>query len=293
MGEGAAADIDKGLPGRILASACPLLVPDLLAEPGFIRREAAGHTRLRTGLGLPLTSDRDVVGVMVLLGFEDCELDERLEALLRALGSHLGRFLAVDLALQRSPAYYRAIVENQCDIVALIGIDGTIHYENAAVMQVLGYGRHERIGRNVFDFIHPDDVADALRSFQAGLATPGSLQVLTVRARHKDGSWKRLEATGRVMVDIAGTQVAVVNSRDVGERPGQDARPKPVDDLNITERQLIVLRLAGTGMTNKKIAEELNLSPHTIKDNLQAAMRKLNCRTRTEAVLAATKRGLL
>jgi len=291
--EGISAKMDRGLPGRMLASGRPVSVPDLLAEADFVRKDGAVQARLCAGMGFLLTNDGETVGAVVLLGREPAILDDRLEATLSAIGKSIGQLAAVNLALQRTPAYYRAIVENQCDIVALIGLDGTIHYENAAVKQVLGYGRHERIGKNVFDFIHPDDLAGALRAFQAGLANPGSLQVLTVRARHKNGSWTLLETTGRVMVDVAGTQVAIANSRDIGDRPGQDARPKIADGLKMTERQLTVLRLAGKGMTNKKIAHELDLSPYTIKDNLQSAMRKLSCRTRTEAVLAATKRGLL
>jgi len=269
------------------------MVPDILDEPEFVRRQWAIPAKLRSGLAFPVATDGNVIGAVVLLGYAPQELDERLESTLKTLGDVVGRFAAADLALQRTPAYYRAIVENQCDIVALIGIDGTIHYESAAVKQVLGYGRHERIGKNVYDFVHPDDVANSLRAFQAGLTNPGSLQVLTVRARHKDGSWKLLEATGRIMVDVAGTQVAVVNSRDISGRPGQDADSPTNDGVELTERQLLVLRLVGKGMTNNRIAEELSLSPHTIKDNLQSAMRKLNCRTRTEAVLVATRRGLL
>lgn len=293
VGEGIAANMDRGLPGRMLASGRPVHVADLLAEPEFIRKEGADHAQLRAGLGFPLTSDGLVVGVVVLLGREPVKLDDRLDATLVAIGRTIGQLAASDLSLQRSPAYYRAIVENQCDIVALIGMDGTIHYENAAVTQVLGYSRHERIGKNVYDFIHPDDIADSLKAFQAGLANPGSLQLLTVRARHKDGSWKCLEAAGRIMVDVSGTQVAVVNSREVVEQSRPRVESKPTDDLVMTQRQMTVLRLAGAGMTNKKIAQELSLSPHTIKDNLQSAMRKLNCHTRTEAVLAATKRGLI
>jgi len=293
VGEGIAVDIDKGLPGRMLMSDRPLLLPDLLAEPELIRKDMARRAGLKAGLGFPLTADGEVAGVIVLVGREPVKLDEQLEATLGAMGKSVGQLAATDRALQRNSAYYRAIVDNQCDIVALIGIDGTIHYENAAVTEVLGYSRRERIGKNVYDFIHPEDVPVALRSFQLGLQAPGSLQVLTVRARHKDGSWTFLEATGRIMVDVSGIQVAVVNSRVAAGGRGPDADSPLTGGAGMTERQLTVLRLAGAGMTNKKIAEELRVSPHTIKDNLRAAMRKLKCGNRTEAVLAATRRGLL
>jgi hypothetical protein len=46
-------------------------------------------------------------------------MDQCLEEALIALGSHIGRFLAADVALHRAPAYYQAIMKSQCDIVAL------------------------------------------------------------------------------------------------------------------------------------------------------------------------------
>ncbi len=53
------------------------------------------------------------------------------------------------------------------------------------------------------------------------------------------------------------------------------------------------MRLAAQGMTNKQIAEEIGVSPHTVKDGLQSVMRKLGASNRVQAAASATRRGLI
>ena len=61
----------------------------------------------------------------------------------------------------------------------------------------------------------------------------------------------------------------------------------------LSEREIKILRLAAEGLSNPQIGERLHLSRHTIKEYLSNAMRKLGVSTRVEAVLAASRRGLL
>jgi DNA-binding CsgD family transcriptional regulator len=52
----------------------------------------------------------------------------------------------------------------------------------------------------------------------------------------------------------------------------------------VTPRELEILTLVGGGKTNKEIARELWLSPHTVRSHLENAFEKLEVRTRTAAV---------
>jgi DNA-binding NarL/FixJ family response regulator len=61
----------------------------------------------------------------------------------------------------------------------------------------------------------------------------------------------------------------------------------------ITEQERNVLRLAAEGASNREIGARLYLSPHTVKEYLRNAMRKLDVHSRIEAVLAANRLGLL
>lgn len=62
---------------------------------------------------------------------------------------------------------------------------------------------------------------------------------------------------------------------------------------NLTERELEVLRLAGSGLSNKEIADRLVLSPRTVQAHFANIFAKLEVGSRTEAVLQGLKRHLI
>lgn len=61
----------------------------------------------------------------------------------------------------------------------------------------------------------------------------------------------------------------------------------------LTARELEVLRLLAEGLPNKTIAQRLNISEHTVKFHVNAILGKLGAASRTEAVVRATRLGLL
>ena len=70
---------------------------------------------------------------------------------------------------------------------------------------------------------------------------------------------------------------------------------EPEYDLQevLTPREWEVLQLLAEGLTNKAIAKQLNISRHTVKFHVNAILGKLNAQSRTEAVVRATRSGLL
>ena len=61
----------------------------------------------------------------------------------------------------------------------------------------------------------------------------------------------------------------------------------------LTARELEVLRLLATGLSNNQIGEQLYISATTAKFHVSNIMRKLEVSRRAEAVYAASKRGLI
>ncbi len=62
---------------------------------------------------------------------------------------------------------------------------------------------------------------------------------------------------------------------------------------SLSDRELEVLELIGSGATNREIAEQLFLSPHTVKEHTSSLYRKLSVRNRAEAVQKAQRVGLI
>ena len=61
----------------------------------------------------------------------------------------------------------------------------------------------------------------------------------------------------------------------------------------LTDRELDVLRLVAQGFVVLEIAERLHISPHTVSTHVKRTYRKLQVRSRGQAVSEAMKRGLL
>jgi LuxR family maltose regulon positive regulatory protein len=61
----------------------------------------------------------------------------------------------------------------------------------------------------------------------------------------------------------------------------------------LTERELAVLRLLATPLSNRQIGRELYLSVNTVRTHAQAVYRKLGVATRAEAVTRARQLGLI
>jgi two-component system nitrate/nitrite response regulator NarL len=61
----------------------------------------------------------------------------------------------------------------------------------------------------------------------------------------------------------------------------------------LTPRETEVLQLLADGLTNKAIAQRLGISDHTVKFHVNAILGKLGAQSRTEAVVRATRLGLL
>ncbi len=61
----------------------------------------------------------------------------------------------------------------------------------------------------------------------------------------------------------------------------------------LTPREMQVLRLIADGSSNKSIAYDLDISEHTVKFHVNSIISKLGVHSRTEAVMNATRSGLL
>jgi PAS domain S-box-containing protein len=94
------------------------------------------------------------------LAIEDCVLIDSLRMEMTAR-------LSTKEALDVSEARFRSIFQSTTVGIKILDPVGTILQTNPALQQILGYSEGEIIGRNFHDFIHPQDVRQALAHFNA------------------------------------------------------------------------------------------------------------------------------
>ncbi len=121
-------------------------------------------------------------------------------------------------ALQRSEEYFRSLIENAHDTTTIVNEQGTIIYTSPSSERVLGYKPEEMVGRNSFEMLHPDDLPVVMELFNSTLGNHGSAEKAEYRYRHKNGSWRVMEAIGNNLFGNPAVRGAVINARDITER---------------------------------------------------------------------------
>jgi NarL family two-component system response regulator LiaR len=63
--------------------------------------------------------------------------------------------------------------------------------------------------------------------------------------------------------------------------------------IGMSAREYEVLEKVASGLTNKQIARDLGISPHTVKTQVSSLLTKLNAARRTEAIKKARRLNLI
>jgi len=190
-------------------------IDDLLADPSaYVSR--AEHLRLAKSLtveGLHRRKDGSTFPVEVNLNFVHLNRDY-IVAVVRDTTERK----QAEAALRASEERFRRITTNMLDMIAQTDVAGILQYVTPSNEAVLGYRAEEMVGRNTFDFLHPEDRSAGLTLFQSSLTsqTPARGEC---RFRHADGHYLWLEFIGNLIRDDDGNVCGtVIASRDVTER---------------------------------------------------------------------------
>ncbi len=139
----------------------------------------------------------------------------------RALQDEIEQYVtrqAVAQAVRRSEEHFYLLMQHVSDVVMVMAADGTIRYQGPSDERVLGYGQGELLGKNALELVHPDDLPVATAAWQQCVRTPGRALNAEFRLRHRDGSWRAVEAIGQNCLDDPDVAGVVVTSRDITER---------------------------------------------------------------------------
>ncbi len=120
--------------------------------------------------------------------------------------------------LENNERRYRSLVEHGSDAVIILDAQGNTTYASPSVEHVLGYSDEEVKSMNLFEAMHPDDAEGAQKRMAEVLELPGiPVKGVTARIRHRDGSWRWMDATVTNLLHDPAINGIVDHFRDVTE----------------------------------------------------------------------------
>jgi PAS domain S-box-containing protein len=126
-----------------------------------------------------------------------------------------------ELALRQKEEVFRSLIENALDIITVLDPKGIIGYESPSVEKNLGYEPEDLIGKNILQYIHPEDQKTFLETLAQTVESPKLALNIEFRFQHQNDSWRILEAVGKACFEnVTDNQKVsiVINSRDITER---------------------------------------------------------------------------
>jgi diguanylate cyclase (GGDEF)-like protein/PAS domain S-box-containing protein len=209
-------------------------VPDAKNDARFSANPlVTGNPDIRFYAGAPLVLDGGArVGTLCVIDRQARQLDASQKHILvslariatEALQARRDLFMRVaavrsefEQKVADSEVRYRAIVEAQSELVSLTQADGTLVFVNLAYARRFGKTPQQMQGRNLFDFIDPQD-RDAVAAQLRQVWESGQSQSNVNRMRTDDESPRWISWTNSLHRDAQGKALLHSVGRDVTER---------------------------------------------------------------------------
>lgn len=146
----------------------------------------------------------------------------------------------------------RALPDHLPELVCVVDEDGEILWCNLTSEAVLGWDRHTCVGRNVVEFLHPDDVAMAYELLVSARATgPGVKEPVPYRFASAYDGWLPLQVVAVTVPLASGRTVLVVSARVVGRARQEDLISQEVDHRLTVAFDRAVLPMAKVGLDGR------------------------------------------
>lgn len=181
-------------------------------------RKILQHQNIASLLVVPIFFNNTFKG---FVGVDDCHNErewqqDEVDFLDTLCGNMAGALQRREILneLEQRERKFSAMVQEGLDMIAIIDDMGNYQYVSPTASAVLGYPVEHYIGKNTFDFIHPEDIARIL-SFLKEAPTRQALTLPHYRFQDSDGNWCWLETTITNLLDDPAIRGVVCNTRDL------------------------------------------------------------------------------
>lgn len=176
----------KGLPGVVWKKNQLTKWSDIRTNPSFVRQSATVKSGLKSMIGIPLTYNEVVIGVL-MMGYG--ELRESVENNVELLNS-VGPVLGAEIKRKQQEEQLQLFFEYAPEILAVADPNGYFSKVNPAFSKTLGFSAKELTSKPIFDFIHPDDIESTIEEYQKNKSGSQQAKSHVNRYLTKDGGYK-------------------------------------------------------------------------------------------------------
>lgn len=120
--------------------------------------------------------------------------------------------------LRESERRFRTLIQKSADVVGVLDVEGVVRFNSASVERAFGYREEEVVGRGFSGWVHPEDQPGWAGVWAELGGAVGGQRAAVFRLRHRDGSWRWVEATLTNLLDDPEIRGVVMNYRDITER---------------------------------------------------------------------------
>lgn len=115
--------------------------------------------------------------------------------------------------------YINRLVEHSRDFISVLSPEGVMQYHSPSFFNIMGFTPDEIIGKQVKEWLHPNDLPSVSRRFGSTLRyhEPDEKASFTLEFRFQkaDGCYVVLESVGTLTKDNRGEACVILNSRDI------------------------------------------------------------------------------
>jgi two-component system, cell cycle sensor histidine kinase and response regulator CckA len=174
-------------------------------------------------------------------------------------------------ALKENTQLLQNILNHMHDLVSLNDLNGNFKFVSAS-HKILGYDPGFLIGKNIMEFVHPDDLPKLSSVFEKYLVSRKNEGKVEYRYRCADGSYLFFETIGKFLRDKDGISKEILfSTRDITEKKlAEKEREKLQSQLNQIQKVESVGRLAGG------VAHDFNNMLGVIIGYTELAMEKIS-----------------
>lgn len=119
---------------------------------------------------------------------------------------------------RRNEEILSAVLNLSPDIISVISPSGELVFNSQAALRIHGYTNEDLIGKNTFDYIHPEDQEVVSIAMGTLFEKPDNIVSVHYRYRNKDNSWIWMEATGYNQISNPLINGIITISRDISAR---------------------------------------------------------------------------